>query len=142
MRLVQISVNTVLQSGYSVVLLGLRMEYFYKRENQTIIPTTMKMKTTIHQQWIVLFSILLLLGCTGEKPEFHLSDFQDPPETSKIYVMWFWVDKAISKEGITRDLEAMKEQGITGATIFNNGLAGKDFGVPQEIGRASCRERV
>ena len=107
------------------------MEYFYKQEKQTIIPTTMKMKTIIHQLWIVIFSILLLLGCTGEKSEFHLSEFQDPPETSKIYVMWFWVDNAISREGITRDLEAMKEQGITGATIFNNGLAGKAFGVPQ-----------
>lgn len=42
------------------------------------------------------------------------------------------MDKAITREGITRDLEAMKEQGIVGATILNIGLfGGKDFGVPQ-----------
>ena len=44
------------------------------------------MKTIIYQQWIVIFSILLLLGCTGERPEFHLSEFQDPPETADIHI--------------------------------------------------------
>jgi len=44
------------------------------------------------------------------------------------------MDNAITKEGITRDLEAMKEQGITGATILNIGLFGeRDLGVPQVI---------
>ena len=42
------------------------------------------------------------------------------------------MNKAITREGITKDLEAMKNQGIIGATILNIGLfGGKDFGIPQ-----------
>jgi len=58
----------------------------------------------------------------------------NPPESARIYAWWHWLDNAITKEGITRDLEAMKQQGITGATILNVGLFGeKDMGVPQVI---------
>lgn len=58
----------------------------------------------------------------------------NPPESVGIYAWWHWLDNAITKEGITRDLEAMKQQGITGATILNIGLFGeKDMGVPQVI---------
>ncbi len=35
------------------------------------------------------------------------------------YVWWHWMGSNFSKEGITKDLEAMKEAGIGGATIFN-----------------------
>jgi hypothetical protein len=38
---------------------------------------------------------------------------------------WHWMDRNISKEGITKDLEAMKEVGLGGATIFN-----VSFGIP------------
>ena len=58
----------------------------------------------------------------------------NPPESVSIYAWWHWLDNAITKEGITRDLEAMKQQGITGATILNIGLFGeRDMGVPQVI---------
>ena len=95
-------------------------------------PTSMK---TVHSnlfRHIPVILLLLLGGCAGEPSGFDLSGFPDPPESSKIYTWWHWMDKAISREGITRDLEAMKEQGITGATILNIGLFdGRDFGVPQ-----------
>ena len=81
---------------------------------------------------IVLLSFYLLLGCTDLKHELNTSNFKNPPETSKIYTWWHWMDKAITREGITKDLEAMKQQGIIGATILNVGLfGGKDMGVPQ-----------
>ncbi len=35
------------------------------------------------------------------------------------YVWWHWMGPNYSKEGIRKDLEAMKEAGIGGATIFN-----------------------
>lgn len=64
--------------------------------------------------------------------ELDRSMFMDPPENAGIYTWWHWMDKAITRDGITRDLEAMQEQGIVGATILNIGLfGGKDFGVPQ-----------
>ncbi|HEV2710534.1 MAG TPA: glycosyl hydrolase [Edaphobacter sp.] len=45
--------------------------------------------------------------------------FVSPPDSARPYVLWMWMGSNISKEGITRDLEAMKEAGIGGATIFS-----------------------
>ena len=45
--------------------------------------------------------------------------FTNPPASTRPYVLWMWMGSNISKEGITRDLEAMKDAGIGGATIFS-----------------------
>ncbi|NLX14031.1 MAG: glycoside hydrolase family 2 [Phycisphaerales bacterium] len=45
--------------------------------------------------------------------------FQAPPESTKPWVYWYWVSGHISKEGITRDLEAMARVGIGEAFIGN-----------------------
>jgi hypothetical protein len=78
---------------------------------------------------------LIFSGCNDKtKVAFSHEDFMTPPDSVGIYAWWHWLDNAITKEGITRDLEAMKQQGITGATILNIGLFGeKDMGVPQVI---------
>ncbi len=46
-------------------------------------------------------------------------DFREPPVAVRPYVWWHWLGPNFSKEGITKDLEAMKASGIGGATIFN-----------------------
>lgn len=46
-------------------------------------------------------------------------DFRNPPVETRPYVWWHWMGSNFSKEGITKDLEAMKASGIGGATIFN-----------------------
>lgn len=43
--------------------------------------------------------------------------FQNPPESAKPRVFWYWMKSAVTREGITADLEAMKEMGIVGAHI-------------------------
>jgi len=45
--------------------------------------------------------------------------FLNPPLAAGPYVWWHWMGSNFSKDGITRDLEAMKASGIGGATIFN-----------------------
>jgi len=45
--------------------------------------------------------------------------FKNPSMQVKPYVWWHWMGPNFSKTGITKDLEAMKAQGIGGATIFN-----------------------
>lgn len=56
--------------------------------------------------------------------------FKNPPPETHIYTWWHWMNKGITKAGITKDLESMKQQGIRGATILNvNQFQGKDFGV-------------
>ncbi len=45
--------------------------------------------------------------------------FQQPPEVTKPWVYWYWITDNISREGITRDLEAMARVGIGEALIGN-----------------------
>ena len=44
--------------------------------------------------------------------------FVEPPARSGINVWWHWQGPNVTKAGITRDLEAMKSAGVSGATIF------------------------
>lgn len=44
--------------------------------------------------------------------------FLNPPQSAKPWVFWYWLHGAVSKEGITADLEAMKEVGIGGAYLM------------------------
>ena len=53
--------------------------------------------------------------------------FLDPPDASKPWAYWWWLNGDVSREGITRDLEEMKRQGINGVLVFH---AGGDVGVP------------
>lgn len=46
-------------------------------------------------------------------------NFRKPPTSAKPYVWWHWMGSNFSRAGITKDLEAMKAEGIGGATIFN-----------------------
>lgn len=48
--------------------------------------------------------------------------FRQPPAQYGVHTWWHWIDGAISKDGITKDLETMKEQGILTATLFNLSL--------------------
>lgn len=48
-----------------------------------------------------------------------LARFPTLPDSARPYVLWMWMGHNISAEGITRDLEGMKEAGIGGATIFS-----------------------
>jgi hypothetical protein len=45
--------------------------------------------------------------------------FQTPPDSTKPWCYWYWISDNISKEGITRDLEAMRRAGIGEALIGN-----------------------
>src|SRR5258705_5406909 len=44
--------------------------------------------------------------------------FLHPPASAKPWVFWYWMHAAVSKEGITADLEAMKQVGIGGAYLM------------------------
>ncbi len=43
---------------------------------------------------------------------------QKPPEAARPWVFWYWMQASVSSEGITTDLEAMKEAGIGGAYLM------------------------
>src|SRR3954470_3556316 len=48
--------------------------------------------------------------------------FQSPPDTQQTSVYWYWISGNISKNGVVKDLEAMKKAGINRAFIGNVGL--------------------
>ena len=45
--------------------------------------------------------------------------FKHPPEAAKPGVLWMWMGCNLSKEGITKDLEALKKQGFNRTTMFS-----------------------
>lgn len=47
--------------------------------------------------------------------------FTDPPAAAGIRCWWWWLNGNVTKAAITRDLEAMKEKGFSGACIFDAG---------------------
>ncbi|MDR1479532.1 MAG: hypothetical protein LBJ00_11390, partial [Planctomycetaceae bacterium] len=60
--------------------------------------------------------MFLLASSLGLAADFSL--FQMPPDSSRPWVYWFIMDGNLSKEGITADLESMKQQGIGGVIIM------------------------
>ncbi|WPU92364.1 glycosyl hydrolase [Mucilaginibacter sabulilitoris] len=44
--------------------------------------------------------------------------FLHPPESAKPWVFWYWMQAAVTREGITADLQAMKQAGIGGAYLM------------------------
>ncbi len=45
-------------------------------------------------------------------------NFASPPDSAKPRTWWHWISGNISKDGITKDLEAMKRVGVGGAQCF------------------------
>lgn len=50
------------------------------------------------------------------------ASFLNPPDHSRPWCYWMWMNGNITREGITLDLEAMKRIGIGGVIAFNVGL--------------------
>ncbi|MBZ0258572.1 discoidin domain-containing protein, partial [bacterium] len=49
--------------------------------------------------------------------------FKNPPREYGVRCWWWWLNSNVTKEAITRDLEAMKSKGFSGAMIFDAGGA-------------------
>jgi hypothetical protein len=55
------------------------------------------------------------LACADELEKV----FQNPPATARPQVLWMWMGGSVSSNGITRDLEALRDAGFGGATMFS-----------------------
>jgi hypothetical protein len=56
------------------------------------------------------------------------SGFKTPPDSIQTSVYWYWISDNISKEGVVKDLEAMKKVGINRAFIGNIGTPETTYG--------------
>ncbi|MBN1606956.1 MAG: hypothetical protein JW940_10010 [Polyangiaceae bacterium] len=68
---------------------------------------------------LLLSAVLLLHPAPVPAADPLAAGFAQPPEQTKPWCYWYWISDNISKEGITRDLEAMARVGIGEAFIGN-----------------------
>ena len=68
--------------------------------------------------FIVLIGIWLVVTAFQQKQTVLQAAIESSEESAKPWVFWYWMHGAVTREAITADLEAMKEAGLGGATIF------------------------
>lgn len=78
-----------------------------------------------------LVSVLILLSftilsCVSTPIDKLKEDFKNPPDTAKPGVYWYFMDGNLSREEMTKDLESMKEVGISNLIFLEVGI-----GVPR-----------
>ena len=94
------------------------------------------MKSIFYLKKILFLLILCCSSCqttssiSESKFQAILAGFKKPTDDNSIWCYWYWINDDISKEGITKDLLAMKEAGIGAAFIGNINPAGIDGKVP------------
>ena len=64
----------------------------------------------------------LALGLHAQPANELEAGFRLPPASAKPQTLWFWMNGNVSRDGITRDLEAMQRVGIGGAMMFDGGI--------------------
>ncbi len=83
----------------------------------------------IKLRWVA--AMLMLLGGSVQAQD-NIStvekNFIDTPKDQKLAVYWYWIAGNMSKEGVVKDLQAMKSVGINRAFI---GMIGEGQGIPQ-----------
>ena len=87
---------------------------------------------------IIALTALLLLpwrpeGLVAQHGDPLKASFATPPQESGIRCWWWWLNSNVTRQSITRDLEAMRAKGFSGAMIFDAGTEtnwGPDENVP------------
>ncbi len=78
----------------------------------------------------ILLVGLFQFNCCGGPYEKLVADFKTPTEENHLFCYWYWINDDISKDGISKDLAAMKQAGIGTVFIGNINPAEKDGKVP------------
>ena len=66
--------------------------------------------------FLYIFMTLVLLPTIAVAGTLE-SDFRTPPRKAGVRCWWWWLNSNVTKEAITRDLEAMHEKGFSGAMM-------------------------
>jgi hypothetical protein len=79
---------------------------------------------------LILMSLLLAGGTASAQTQMSglEKNFRNIPDEQKLAVYWYWMGGNMSKEGVVKDLQAMKKVGINRVQI---GMIGNDQGAPQ-----------
>src|SRR5512142_1602004 len=68
---------------------------------------------------LLMYSFALVASLPLSQADSLERGFAQPPDSTKPWCYWYWITDNISREGITKDLEAMKRVGISEAFIGN-----------------------
>jgi len=96
----------------------------------------MRLRNSFYVSCLV-FAGLVMLSSVGMASSQEVKEqFINPPSSAKPWCYYYEMGGAASKQGVTRDLEAMRDQGIGGAMWFSIGGASGtpwDFNTPPYI---------
>jgi len=85
------------------------------------LPVGLKQNPAMHPRilapCLLLASLGLVLRLSAAEPDLD-KQFQSPPDSAKPRTWWHWVSGNVSSEGITADLQAMKDIGLGGCQLF------------------------
>jgi hypothetical protein len=86
----------------------------------------------------ILAALVLLCGCSGALcAESQLeAGWLNPPTQARLRAYWWWLNGNVTRESITRDLEAMKAKGFGGALICDADGSSQDGNVRAPHGPA------
>ena len=68
---------------------------------------------------LITSTAVLCMLCSLLKADSLEQNFTHPPDSARPWVYWFWNNGAVTREGITADLEAMHRVGIGGVIIMD-----------------------
>lgn len=97
--------------------LSIRMNVFTTRNTKIKTHKVHKVKLSVLCAILCVFVVQTFAQKTTGFSQLE-KDFLHPPQSAKPWVFWYWLHGAVSKEGITADLEAMKEVGLGGAYLM------------------------
>ena len=87
--------------------------------NLKVISSLMRTKSLIILIFFCSLNLAALHSFAQTKDKDKLEQaFLHPPENAKPWIYWYWMQAAVSKEGITADLQAMKQECIEGAYLM------------------------
>lgn len=72
-------------------------------------------KSAVLFRWTVVVAIII---CNFPTVADVVDAFKNPPREAQLQTWWHWVGDGVTKEGITADLEAMRDVGISRAYVF------------------------
>ena len=79
-------------------------------------------RATVGLLALVFILLIAMPACTAQSNDILLEAFEDPPDSSKPGVYWYFMDGNLSMEEMTKDLESMKESGINHVIFLEVGI--------------------
>ena len=72
----------------------------------------------MRKEFIFILSLWLSVATLAQQTDTLRHAFSSPDRSARPWVFWYWMHGAVSRAGITADLEAMREAGIGGAYLM------------------------